>query len=91
MVKDAIEAYRIDNDWLGQFLDECCNIGTDLTEKSGELYQAYRAYCMQNGEYIRSTSDFYSSMDKAGFVKRKTNKGMVVYGLSLKEGQDFLS
>ena len=46
---------------------------------------------MQNGEYIRPTSDFYSSMDKAGFVKRKTNKGMVVYGLSLKEGQDFLS
>lgn len=91
VVKDAIEAYRIDNDWLGQFLDECCNIGTDLTEKSGELYQAYRAYCMQNGEYIRPTSDFYSSMDKAGFVKRKTNKGMVVYGLSLKEGQDFLS
>lgn len=91
VVKDAIEAYRIDNDWLGQFLDECCDIGTDLTEKSGELYQAYRAHCMQNGEYIRPTSDFYSSMDKAGFVKRKTNKGMVVYGLSLKEGQDFLS
>ena len=91
VVKDAIEAYRIDNDWLGQFLDECCDIGTELTEKSGELYQAYRAHCMQNGEYIRPTSDFYSSMDKAGFVKRKTNKGMVVYGLSLKEGQDFLS
>lgn len=91
VVKDAIEAYRIDNDWLGQFLDECCDIGTDLTEKSGELYQVYRAYCMQNGEHIRPTSDFYSSMDKAGFVKRKTNKGMVVYGLSLKEGQDFLS
>ena len=91
VVKDAIEAYRIDNDWVGQFLDECCEIGADLTEKSGELYQTYRAHCMQNGEYIRPTSDFYSAMDKAGFVKRKTNKGMVVYGISLKEGQDFLS
>lgn len=91
VVCDAIEAYRVDNDWLGQFLEECCDVASDLTEKSGELYQAYRAYCMQNGEYIRSTSDFYSSMEKAGYVKRKTNKGMVVYGLSLKEGQDFLS
>lgn len=91
VVKDAIEAYRIGNDWVGQFLDECCEIGADLTEKSGELYQTYRAHCMQNGEYIRPTSDFYSAMDKAGFVKRKTNKGMVVYGISLKEGQDFLS
>ncbi len=91
IVRDAIEAYRIDNDWLGQFLDECCEIAPELTEKSGELYQAYRAHCMQNGKYIRPTSDFYSSMDKAGFVKRKTNKGMVVYGISLKEGQDYLN
>lgn len=91
VVKDAIEAYRIDNDWLGQFLEECCDVEPALSEKSGELYQAYRAHCLQNGEYIRPTSDFYSAMDKAGFVKRKTNKGMVVYGLSLKEGQDFLA
>jgi hypothetical protein len=45
---------------------------------------------MTNGEYIRSTSDFYSSMEKAGFNKRKTNKGALVIGLGLKDGQDFL-
>ncbi len=90
IVTDAIEAYREDNDWLGQFIDECCDVDPSLTAKSGELYQAYRAHCMTNGEYIRSTSDFYSSMEKAGFNKRKTNKGALVLGLALKEGQDFL-
>ena len=90
IVTDAIEAYREDNDWLGQFIDECCDVDQSLTAKSGELYQAYRAHCMTNGEYIRSTSDFYSSMEKAGFNKRKTNKGALVLGLALKEGQDFL-
>ena len=90
IVTDAIEAYREDNYWLGQFIDECCDVDQSLTAKSGELYQAYRAHCMTNGEYIRSTSDFYSSMEKAGFNKRKTNKGALVLGLALKEGQDFL-
>ena len=90
IVRDAMEEYRENNDWLGQFLDECCEVASELKEKSGEFYQAYRAYCMQSGEYIRSTTDFYSAIDKAGFLRRKTNKGMIVSGLALREGQDFL-
>ena len=89
VVEEAIKAYREDNDWLGQFLEECCVIAPSLSAKSGELYQAYRAHCMLNGEYIRSTSDFYSSLVKAGFNKRKTNKGALVLGLGLKEGEEF--
>ena len=90
VVEAAIKAYREDNDWLGQFLEECCEIDPSYKEKSGELYQAYRAHCMQNGEYIRSTTDFYSSMDKAGYNRIRKNTGVQVVGLRLKEGQDFL-
>ncbi|WP_308682133.1 phage/plasmid primase, P4 family [Stomatobaculum longum] len=89
VVEDAIESYREDNDWLGQFIEECCDVDKTYTAKSGELYQVYRAHCTLNGEYIRSTSDFYSSMEKAGFNKRKTNKGILVMGIGLKDGQDF--
>lgn len=89
-VKDAVASYREDNDWLGHFLADCCDIGDGLTEKSGELYQQYRAYCIQSGEYTRSTTDFYSAVEKAGFVRRKGMKGTLVYGLSLKSGQDFV-
>lgn len=91
VVEAAIKAYREDNDWLGQFLEECCEMDPSYKEKSGELYQAYRAHCMQNGEYIRSTTDFYSSMDKAGFNRIRKNTGVQVVGLKLKEGQDFLN
>ncbi|HEX3030032.1 MAG TPA: DNA primase, partial [Clostridia bacterium] len=90
VVKDAIKAYREDNDWLGQFINECCELAPSYMEKSGEVYQAYRAHCMQNGEFIRSTSDFYSAMDKAGYERRRGAKGVQVNGLKLKEGQDFL-
>lgn len=90
VVEAAVQAYREENDWLGQFLEECCEIDPSYKEKSGELYQAYRAHCMQNGEYIRSTTDFYSSMDKAGYNRIRKNTGVQVVGLKLKEGQDFL-
>ena len=90
VVKDGIAAYREDNDWLGQFLEECCEQDGSYMEKSGELYQAYRAYNIQNGEYIRSTTDFYSALDKSGFHRLRTRSGVKVYGLKLKEGQDFL-
>ena len=90
VVEDAIEAYREDNDWMGHFLADCCEIDKAATEKSGELYQAYRAYYLQNGEFTRSTTDFYSAIEKAGFVRKKTRSGIMVHGLSLKDGQDFL-
>ena len=37
---------------LSHFLEECCEIGDSFEQKSGELYQEYRAYCFRNGEYV---------------------------------------
>ena len=90
VVQAAIDAYREDNDWLGQFIDDCCDADKSASAKSGELYQAYRAYCIQNGEFARSTSDFYSALDKAGFNRKRTKDGSMIYGITLKDGQDFL-
>lgn len=89
-VEDAVAAYREDNDWLGHFLADCCEIGSNLEEKSGEFYQQYRAYCIQGGEYIRSTTDFYAAIEQAGFFRHKTNKGSFVHGVKLKSGSDFI-
>lgn len=89
-VKDAVAAYREDNDWLGHFLTDCCDVGDGFTEKSGEFYQQYRAYCIQSGEYTRSTTDFYAAVEKAGYNRRKTNKGVIVHGVKLKTGSDFI-
>lgn len=90
VVKAAIEDYREENDWLGHFLNECCDLDPSEKQKSGELYQKYREYSIRTGEYTRSTTDFYTAIEKAGFVRRKTNSGVMVQGLKLKEGQDFL-
>ena len=88
-VRDAIEKYRGQNDWLHHFLDDCCELAPGFQEKSGELYGAYRAYCQQMNEYTRSTSDFYAALESAGFARRRTKVGRFVTGLQLKVN-DFL-
>ncbi len=90
VVVDAVEAYREENDWLGQFIEDHCDIDPSYEAKSGELYQTYRAACLSTGEFTRSTTDFYNALEKAGYEKRRRNTGRVVLGIRLKEGQDFL-
>ena len=90
VVREAISRYKENNDWLSHFLEDCCEVDKPYTEKSGELYSTYRSYCLQNGEFIRSTTDFYVALENAGFVKKKTRAGIVVNGLRLKDGSDFL-
>ena len=88
VVRDAITQYRDNNDWLSIFLEDCCELDRAYTQKSGELYQEYRAYCQRNGEYARSTTDFYTGLENAGFIRRKAKTGNVIMGLRLKS--DFL-
>lgn len=90
-VSNSVKAYREANDWLGHFLSDCCEVGNQLTEKSGELYSQYRAYCAKNMEYTRSTTDFYSALDQTGFRRKRTSKGNLILGLKLVDDDyDFL-
>lgn len=75
VVQDAIQKYKENNDWLAHFLDDCCEVGDDFEAKSGEFYNAYRSYCLQMGEYTRSTTDFYSALESTGVVRKRTRKG----------------
>ena len=81
---NAINEYKESNNWFKHFLGECCEIDSSFEEKSGEVYQEYRAYCLRTGEYVRSTTDFYSALSSNGFMRRKTNQGIVISGLKLK-------
>lgn len=89
VVEDAIEKYRNENDWLGRFLDERCELDPTYQQKSGEFYQVYRDYCNSTGEFVRSTADFYSALEAAGFEKKKLKTGAIIRGVRLKV-EDFL-
>lgn len=84
-VQDAIARYKADNDWMTHFLEECCEVGDGLEEKSGELYSSYRSFCARSGEFCRSTTEFYSMLKTRGFERVRRNNGRFVLGLKLAE------
>ncbi|HFU3810588.1 TPA: phage/plasmid primase, P4 family [Streptococcus suis] len=88
VVQESVRAYREANDWLGHFIEENCEIVKGHLQKSGDLYSAYRAYALQNGEYIRSTTDFYTALESAGYNRQRTSKFNAIVGLKLLD--DFL-
>ena len=88
VVQDAIQKYKDNNDWLSHFLEDCCEVDPSYEAKSGEVYNAYRSYCNQMGEYIRSTTDFYTAIESADFTRHKTKTGMMIHGFQLKS--DFM-
>ncbi len=84
VVQAAIDEYRNQNDWMTDFLQECCEMVPMGTIMSGELYQEYRAYCERMGEFARSTADFYAELDKREVTRKRTNKGVVISGIRLR-------
>ena len=85
VVANAIAEYRGMNDWLTHFLEDCCVTDDGLEQKSGALYQEYRAYCLRTGEYARNNADFIAEIEKRGFMRKKKKSGMWVQGLQLKD------
>ena len=85
VVENAIEQYRGMNDWMGIFLEECCDVGDGLEQKAGEFYQEYRNFCQRTGEYPRHNSDFASELEKRGFVRHKRRTVSFVTGVKLKD------
>ena len=87
-VRDAIEHYKENNDWLSHFLLERCEVNESYSGKSGEVYNEYRMFCSQIGEFTRSTADFYTALESAGFKRYRNSKGSYIKGLRIKS--DFL-
>lgn len=86
IVSEATAEYREQNNWLAHFMADRCEIGDGFTAKSGEFYQAYRAYCAETSDFTRSTAEFYTALDSAGFERKKSKTGVMIHGVRLKNG-----
>lgn len=84
IVADATEKYREQNNWLAHFINDRCEVGDEYEAKSGEFYQAYRTCCAEVPDFTRSTAEFYTALESAGFERRKTKHGNLVMGVRLK-------
>ena len=84
VVADAIADYREQNNWFNHFIQDCCETTDKKTfVSSNTLYSTYRRYCAENNEFIRSTTEFYQTLEKNGFHRGTENRVRVIYGLRL--------
>lgn len=83
-VREAIDTYKENNDWMSAFLNERCEIDKSYVAKSGEFYNEYRSFCLQVGEFVRSSADFYTALESFGFERYRDRKGRYVKGVRLK-------
>lgn len=83
-VQEHIDKYRDLNDWLGDFIYDCCELDNSFTEKSGELYSQYRNYCERRNTHTHSTTSFYQALEAKGFKRSVTSKGKFFSGIRLK-------
>jgi len=82
-VQAATGKYREEMDTVGQFLDDTCILTPEVKAKASGLYDAYKAWCDTNGEYVLPQRKFGSRLTEKGLERVKSN-GNFWKGISLK-------
>lgn len=83
VVEQVTELYRGQEDWVGNFLAECCSREAGARIGAAELYQAYRAWAERSGDYVRRLPDFNAAMEATGFQKITPKNKRTWVGLRL--------
>lgn len=83
-VKAATDTYRQRENWIQLFLSERCVKECSAKIRCGELYNAYKLYAQESGDYMRRLTDFNAAMEAAGFEKRSEGgRKLYWYGVRL--------
>ena len=84
VVEIAKDGYIKDNDWIGDFIEQCCIVGPNEKQLSSHLYKAYKSMAESNGEYVRNVKAFSQALQLTrGFTTKRTNKGNEFQGISI--------
>lgn len=81
-VLDMTREYRREMDVISAFIEDRCEVGEGLYEKSSVLYAVYSSWCEANNEYKMSNTKFSVEMDKR-FSKCKQRDGMYFCGVRI--------
>lgn len=87
VVAVTAEEYRRREDWLENFLSEQCILEPGAEVRAGALYQAYKEWAEDAGDYVRRLIDFNAAMEKRGFTSKapKNKKSWIGIRLDLQQ------
>lgn len=83
-VQASIDEYKEQNDWFHHFIEDVCELDEGFKAPSALLYSTYRTYCQENGEYARSTADFYNTLQKNGYSRIVEKRVKYIKGLRIR-------
>lgn len=74
-VKQATQGYKDEMDILGQFISDYCVTRPGARSSVKEVYEVYKTWCKETGEYELSQRKFNRRLEERGFVKKRSGKG----------------
>ncbi|WP_273378247.1 phage/plasmid primase, P4 family [Symbiobacterium thermophilum] len=82
-VRDATASYRDEMDVLGEFIAEECRVSQSVQVLAKDLYEAWKRWCEDNGEFAGTAKRFGMKLRERGFVAEKRNGKTYYVGLTL--------
>jgi len=82
-VQQATRAYQEDMDPIADFLADGCVLNETAQAKAGDLYNAYEAWAMDQGEKPISQRMFGQQLGEKKFAKKKTKRGYFYSGVGV--------
>lgn len=79
----ATEEYLEQQDTLGAWIAECCEVEPSHQAKSSALYASYKAWCERAGEYVLPQKRWVSAMETRGMRSVKSGGVMIYRGIRL--------
>ena len=88
-VRDAVNEYREDENYIGQFLKACCELGEDYNVGAKELYALFERWYVaevnKNERFVPSKKKFGKLLMATELFKKKRPGGMIkYYGLRIR-------
>ena len=83
VVEEVTEAYRGQEDWVGNFLSECCTLEPGTWTPASNLYRRYREWAEGAGDYVRRLPDFNTALENRGLAKKRTKTCNVWQGVGM--------
>ena len=91
-VTTATARYRHEQDILGDFLEDCCILGTGITIPKSELRDAYQMWCQSNSVEPVTQKTFRARLIEKGITEGKSGAVRYWKGITLQslvpEGQE---
>lgn len=84
-VSVATEEYFSNQDILGQWIEDCCELGPNLWDQPVTLFRSWTAYAKRIGEVPGTEKSFGSALEKRGFRRARTKSTRKHLGIAVRQ------